>query len=227
MSGSSRATWVAKLCTNPRYSASAASLPWLAAKAVWRASFMPTLSTVPGPPHAGFSGLPRTETRRSGPKIAANFSVSGSCPAAMARTVSAGKATVWGTGRSSRISRCKHFARQPCRATLICADGVSSVNSAKSACFCIAAYPVSAGSIGRLRFAASATFRWLTLTWRHSCRRAPRGGVRMPPAGVFPPKRSHGQPSMRVRSATARQIWRIRLSRLSRLRRTTGLSELT
>jgi hypothetical protein len=48
---------------------------------------------------------------------------------AIARTVSKGSATVIGTGRSSRISRCRHFARLPCRSVLISAVGVISVKS--------------------------------------------------------------------------------------------------
>jgi len=47
-------------------------------------------------------------------------------PAAMARTVWVGKATVIGTGRSSRTRRCRHFARHPCAAGVIAAEGVTS-----------------------------------------------------------------------------------------------------
>ena len=49
--------------------------------------------------------------------------MSGSCPAAIRCTVSKLSATVVGTGRSSRISRCRHFARPPWALALIGASG--------------------------------------------------------------------------------------------------------
>jgi len=57
----------------------------------------------------------------------------------MARTVEAGSATDFGTGRASRTSRCRHFARQPWPAVEICAEGVIWTNSAMGSCFCTAA----------------------------------------------------------------------------------------
>ncbi|MEZ5755024.1 MAG: hypothetical protein R3D90_09755 [Paracoccaceae bacterium] len=57
----------------------------------------------------------------------------------MARTVAAGSATVSGTGRSSRIKRCRHFARQPCAAVAIRAVGVISAKSGSMSIFCTAA----------------------------------------------------------------------------------------
>jgi hypothetical protein len=41
------------------------------------------------------------------------------CPAAIDRTVEAGNATDFGTGKSSRTRRCRHFARQPWLAVAI------------------------------------------------------------------------------------------------------------
>jgi hypothetical protein len=61
------------------------------------------------------------------------------CPAAMDRTVLVGIDTDFGTGRSSRTSRCRHFARQPWLAVEICAEGEIRTNSGKGSCFCTAA----------------------------------------------------------------------------------------
>ena len=74
---------------------------------------MPTFKSVPGPPQLGLAGEGRTETSGIGPKCAKIAPVSTDVPAAMARTVAVGRATVLGTGKSSRIKRCKHLARQP------------------------------------------------------------------------------------------------------------------
>src|SRR3989338_1549326 len=99
---------------------------------------MPTFSTVPGPPQSGFSGLGRTEISGFFSKCDRIAAISTALPAAIARTVAAGSAPVGGTGRPSRTSRCRHFARQPCAPVTILADGVMTANSSGSV-FCTAA----------------------------------------------------------------------------------------
>ena len=68
---------------------------------------------VPGPPQSCAALEERTETSAPSPNTPTSAAMSGRRPCAMARTVSKGKATVIGTGNSSRISRCRHFARLP------------------------------------------------------------------------------------------------------------------
>ena len=63
----------------------------------------------------------------------------------MAWTVWNGSATVAGTGRSRRISRCRHFALPPCVVADIATSVVIGVSVWNPACFCIAASPPSQG----------------------------------------------------------------------------------
>ena len=87
-----------------------------AASRAWRAAFRPMFRMVAGPPQSGFSGLGRTEISGAGAEMRQDRRRNRTVrPPAMARTVAAGSATVRGTGRSSRTSRCRHFARQPWR----------------------------------------------------------------------------------------------------------------
>ncbi len=91
---------------------------------------MPTFRIVPGPPHSGLTADGRTPTSPPAPAISwASAAPSSICPAAIARTAAAEIATVRGTGKPMRTSRCRHLARHPCRAVSIGADGVISTTA--------------------------------------------------------------------------------------------------
>ena len=96
-------------------------------------------NTVEGPPHSGCAGLGRTETKGALPKCVKTPGQSNARPAAIPRTADTGSATVRGTGMSSLISRCRHFARQPWVGVAISAEGVISVKSVIGSSFCTAA----------------------------------------------------------------------------------------
>ena len=99
---------------------------------------MPMFSTAPGPPQSGSSDDGRTHKSGASPKGVNNASVSGMSPAAMRCTASNDSATVSGTGKSSRTSRCRHLARPPWRVVSTGADGVMRVISGS---FCCTAAP--------------------------------------------------------------------------------------
>ena len=99
---------------------------------------------------------------------------------------------------SNRTKRCKHFARPPCTSAAIAAVGVIKVIDWNFACCCTAAILMFTCSIRVF---------------------VPSGKLCSPKALIYP--------SIRVRSATLRQIVLIRLNKFKRLRRTTEESALT
>ena len=105
----------------------AAFLPIYFDKCEYRSSFIPILSTAPGPPQSTLSEEGRTHKVSFSPKFERISVKSGILPETIALIALNERATVFGTGKSNLISLCKHFARPPCEAAdILAVDAIKS-----------------------------------------------------------------------------------------------------